>query len=106
MSKHVSLLSSRSVARAEANTASLLIRTSNVVVKRSFNLSAKNLDLNSLPIPGESVSNFPFHSVYYIPVASGLCAVGGVAYWVYQQWTAPIMADSPSNLVQVVSNNA
>lgn len=106
MSKHISLLPSRSVTRIGANAAGFLLQTSNVVVKRSFNQSARNLNSLPVPVPVESVSSFPFPAGYYIPVASGLCAVGGVAYWVYRQWTTPIIADSPSKLVQVVSNNA
>lgn len=103
MSKHVSLLPSRSVARAGVNAAGLLLRTPNSVVKRSINQSAKNL--NSLPVPVEFVSSAAFPFGYYIPAAGGLCFVGGVAYWVYLQWTTPIVADSTSNIVRVVSNN-
>lgn len=101
MSKHVSLLPSRSVARAGVNAAGLLLRTPNSVVKRSINQSAKNL--NSLPVPVEFVSSAAFPFGYYIPAAGGLCFVGGVAYWVYQMWTTPVVLDA-TNIVQVVSN--
>lgn len=103
MSKHISLLSSRFVTPVGVNAAGLLQRASNIVVKRSIHQSAQSV----LPIPVavDSTSSFPFHTGYCIPVAGGLCAVGGVAYWVYLQWTTPIVADSTSNIVRVVSNN-